>query len=491
MKGYAHTRRLGWLFAGRPFALTAALLVSSWLLKPILLSPIGISQVVARATTAQPQAASPARQEQKQKQIQQIRPENFDLQRFPVTDRTEKHWRNLLWTTAVVSPDNQFVAAALEQILALMLNPRLSQAQMRTVDMAVRVATQLYLQNPQVYAEVGQRFRQAVERSPDPEWVAMSLSGLSLGGLSANELKALTQNVKARFPNWSRNPVLYSTLTELSQLARPNVQPPLADLLNWTIAPGQLQLYVLCRPNRYVLCQTVLKDPRGQFVRQGSSLWTVPLLLRSIHNLSWNFIRGQTPQGLYRIEGTVPQPDNLFFRAYGQFDLVNLYVPFEAGARSFLPGKAGPFRGNLQAYLALLPPSWREYWPLQQSFWAGRIGRSQFRIHGSGDAPDFFSGKERYLDSYNWNPTIGCLSALELYDDAGQLQEADMPKILQVLQQVGGQNFSGYLIVLEIPGNNSTPVSLGEIETAIHAGGLDQPSPSSVAPEARPLPLAY
>jgi hypothetical protein len=241
--------------------------------------------------------------------------------------------------------------------------------------------------------------------------------------------------------------------------------PPLKDLLDWTIAPGQPQMYVLCRPDRGVLCQTILKDGNGEFVRENGQLWSVPLALRSIHQLSWVFSRGQTPQGIYRIQGTVPQPDMEFFRAFGQFSLVNLFVPFEAGAREFIPGQRGKFAGTLTTYQSLLPPSWRSYFPMQQTYWAGKAGRGLFRIHGSGEATTFFSNNSRYPLSADWNPTIGCLSARELYDDSGRLLEADMPKILAALRSIGGNNFTGYLMVVEVPGAD-TPVQ-AELQAAL------------------------
>lgn len=185
--------------------------------------------------------------------------------------------------------------------------------------------------------------------------------------------------------------------------------------------------------------------------------------MRSIHGLGWNFVRGQTPQGIYKIEGVMPKPTAEFFGAYGQFPLVKLFLPFEPGVREFLPGRKGGFTGTIEDYQALLPASWRNYFPIQQSYWAGKIGRSLFRIHGSGEAPDFFTKKQQYPDSYNWNPTIGCLSALELYDETGKLQQADMPKILNALTNGG----SGYAIVVEVPNSSKTPISIAEIEAML------------------------
>jgi hypothetical protein len=333
--------------------------------------------------------------------------------------------------------------------------------------MATKVGTQLYLSAPLVYQQIGQRFRNTVAQGTDPEWVAVSLSGLAKSGIAPEERQSLVETVKKRFPGWTRNPHLYTTVLDVTTSETADSLPPLGDLLNWMVMPKQIHLYVLCRPSQEILCQAVVKDRNGEFVRHDGKLWSVPLLLRSIHGLGWNFVRGKTPQGIFRIEGVVPQPDNEFFRAYGQFSLVKLFVPFEPGATQFLPGKTGAFDGNLNTYQNLLPPSWRSYFPIQQSYWAGKIGRSHFRIHGTGESPDFFSGKIENPDAHNWNPTIGCLSALELYNEKGQLVQADMPKILNTLQGLGGKNFAGYLIVVTVPGDSTAPLSLTEIETAI------------------------
>jgi len=419
------------------------------------------------------QATASERVLQRQKQVRQIRPDNYDLRRFPITAATVDHWRHLLWTTAVVEPKEAFVADALNQILALTTETGLSAAQLQTVDQAMKVATQLYLSDAGVYRFVGERFLQTVEQSPDAEWVAVALSGLAKGKLADTELLRLSQRVKARFPGWADNVYLRTTIQEIEDQAAAVGLPPIAELLKWEVAPKQLHLYVLCRSDRRILCRAIVKDREGNFLRheQDGKLWSVPLLLESIYDLGWNFTRGQTPQGIYRVEGVVDQPDDEFFRAYGQFPLVNLYVPFEAGAKQFLPGQPGPFNGSLGAYQALLPPSWRNHRPMHQSFWAGKAGRSLFRIHGSGEAPDFFQGKDSsFPESYNWNPTIGCLSARELYNDRGQLIHADMPGILKALTIVGGKEFAGYMVVVDVPGDELAPVALAEIEGALGAG---------------------
>ncbi len=450
------------------FFVLGALVVGGLALKPTSMLNARSPQVMADGSQKQLQATDAARVKQRQEQTRQVRPENYDVSRFPVTNQNEKHWRNILWTTAVVEPQEAFVAEALDQILGMMTQRGLSDAQMRTVDAAAKVGTQLHLRYPQIYGRLSQRFLRAIEASPDPEWTAVSLSVLAKSGLPLTQVQTLAERVKQRFPAWTNNVYLYTTIREVAEMLAPSPTPPLAELLKWTIAPNQLHLYVVCNPNRDRLCYTVLKDRDGEFVRYGDGqLWSVPLLLRSIHGLRWNFVRGETPTGIYRIEGVVPQPDDAFFRAYGQFSLVNLYVPFESGAKQFVPGKAGRFQGTIRDYQILLPPSWRNYWNIQQSYWAGKVGRSAFRIHGTGEAPDFFSNKGNVLETYNWNPTIGCLSALELYNERGQLLQADMPKILKALEMAGGKNFAGYMTVVEVTGQDGQPVTVDDIDALL------------------------
>jgi hypothetical protein len=400
------------------------------------------------------QATGASRVAYRQQQERQIRPDHYDLNLHPVNDASEGFWRNLLWTTAIVEPQESYVADAIGQLIALSSRSNLSNAQQRTIDMAMQVGTHLFLAYPTVYANLEQAWVQTIERSQDPMWVAMAFSALVQADLAPELQQQWTTAIQQRFPNWADNVYLYTTLREAVERRQPSTMPPLTDLLEWTIAPGEPHLYVLCRPDRGALCQAILKDGTGRFLTENGQLWSVPLSLRSIHSLSWIFSRGQTPQGIYRIEGTIPQPDTEFFRAFGQFSLVNLFVPFEAGVQEFVAGRSGSSIGNLSAYQSLLPPSWRNYFPVQQTYWAGKAGRALFRIHGTGEATTFFSNNRRYPISQNWNPTIGCLSALELYDESGRLLEADMPKILEALKTAGGENFTGYLIVVDVPGSD-------------------------------------
>jgi hypothetical protein len=452
------------------FPIAALITLGGLWLKPALptLAQASISPS-QRTNLYQPKATAANRSSYVQQQIQNLRPENFDVKRYPINDLNADRWQESLWNATVLSPQSDFVAQALEDILALTANPKLSDGQKSVVDAAMQVGTQLYLSYPSFYQKVGRRFLQTIDSSNDSQWVAMSLSALAKSGIPKSNLQQLSTKVQKRFPNWRQDIFLFTTLQQISITNSTPAVPPLADLLSWQIAPGQPQMYVFCQPNREILCVSMVKDGNGRFVEQNGQLWTVPLLLQSLHHLEWNFYRGQTPQGIYRIEGVVPQPDDEVFRAYGQFPLVKLFLPHEdEGVQEFLPNRKGKFVGNLQTYQTLLPPTWRNYFPIQQSYWAGKIGRTLFRIHGTGEAIDFFRVKTNPANpSYAWNPTLGCLSALELYNQNGQLLQADVPKILNMLNYLGRGKIAGYLIVVEVPSRSGGQISTPEIREAI------------------------
>lgn len=421
----------------------------------------------------QPKATAIARNTQTQDQQQKAHPSRFDLQKYPLIDSNAEHWQDSLWAIGVLAIEEPYAVQAIENILQMTTATNLSDPQKGIIDMAMQVGVELYTLKPAIYGELQPYFLRTINSSDDSQWVALSLSAIAKSAnTDSNQLAKLKLKVQQRFPQWQQDVHLRETLQSFASSDRQVSQksattPNLGDLLKWQVAPQQPHMYVLCRPHRDVLCLTLIKDSNGKFLKQGKQLWSAPLLLQSLRNLDWYFTNGRTPQGLYRMEGVSLQPDDQVFHAYGQFSLVNLFVPFEDGVNTFLPNQKGKFTGDLQSYQALLPPSWRTYAPIQQTFWAGNVGRSLFRIHGSGAAIDFFRNKDKVVNPqyFNWNATLGCLSALEIYDDRGNLLKADMPKILDALNTVGKGKIDGYLIVVDVPSpsGESQPVTVAEI----------------------------
>jgi len=431
----------------------------------------------------QPKATAIARKAQILDQEKKADPSRFDLTKYPITTENISHWQDSLWAIGVLAPEKDYALQGLENVLRMTTAANLTDPQKGVVDTALQVAHQLYTLKPAVYSKLKQHFLRTIDYSSDPIWVAISLSAMAKSAvypeIAPVNIEKLMLKVQKRFPNWAQDIRLRTTLNNIqsniqeTQTDKASSIPNLADLLKWQIAPQQAHMYVLCRPNRDVVCVAILKDRQGKFVQRNQQLWSAPLLLQSIHNLDWNFSNGRTPQGIYRMEGISRQPDDEVFHAYGQFSLVNIFLPFEDGVNTFLPNQKGKFTGDLKTYQTLLPPLWRDYEPIQQAYWSGSMGRSLFRIHGSGAAIDFFRNKPAVVSpkNFDWNATLGCLSALETYDDRGNLLKADMPKILDALNTVGKGKIEGYLIVVDVPSASNEPITVAEIARLLDLSG--------------------
>ncbi|MCS6782075.1 MAG: hypothetical protein RMI89_00215 [Gloeomargarita sp. SKYBB_i_bin120] len=392
----------------------------------------------------QPLATEAARVAQLQQERQRLQRPSYDLARYPLTEAHATHWRRLLWATALQQPQQTFVWRALQQILsrAGAENPTLAEA--HVITQALQVSHLYFRQHPASRTHLRPSLEQVVATSPHPQWVALAVNTLARP-LPLEQRQPLIAQVRRRFPQPSE--LLAVVLQDLEQPPQP--LPPLTDLLAWQAYPSEMQLYVFCPRNRWRPCTLLVKDDRGEFYREQGRLWSRQLLSQSVYALEWPFTYGQTPQGLQRVEGRTDSRSGDLFRAYGQFPLVKLFLPFETGVRAFFPPQPGPFRGSLADYLERLPPTWRDYTPLRQSYYAGRLGRNLLRIHGTGDAPTLFARPPE--GQHDWNPALGCLTALERYGSQGELGQADMPEILRVLASASSGRMTGYLLVVEVP----------------------------------------
>jgi len=404
-----------------------------------------------------PQATQDQRAMQRENVLRVLIPENYDLKLHPSTELA--HWRNVLWSMTLAQPSDPAAVATLGLLLDQAAVPNLG-PEKPTLVLALRTASSLYLRpvqptTRQTYSFVPEKFQAILRISRDPQVVALALA------MVGQEGQAPVQPVKERLAFWFLDPQLRTTMEDLELPVSP--LPPLRDLLQFQVARVP-HLYLFCRSNRSVPCLALLKDGQGQFYRPEGQLWSMTLLAQSVYPLPWNFNSGETPQGLLRLEGVIPRTP-AEFRAFGQFPSIKVFLPNEPGAVQFIPNLPGSTAFDLGVYRSQLPLSWQSYRPLEESFWAGRIGRTVIRIHGSGENPEFFYPQSTELP----NPTIGCIAAAEQYDAKGELVRADLPQLLEAWQRVQPgdlKNLTGYLFLVEIPGSDE-PVRAQEIEQAM------------------------
>jgi hypothetical protein len=137
-----------------------------------------------------------------------------------------------------------------------------------------------------------------------------------------------------------------------------------------------------------------------------------------------------------------------------------MIMPFEKYWFDFFHGDADSTY-PLLSYLDILPDSWRDYLPIQESFYAGKTGRTEIIAHGTTIDPAYFNGKSFYPIS----PTLGCLCAPENWNvSTGRLTTSEQFRLADTYSKIESED--GFFIVLNLD-NKQSPVSRNEIELII------------------------
>lgn len=311
------------------------------------------------------------------------------------------------------------------------------------------------------YANYPETFRDPVRRllmsTQDPRIFAMCAEYLWRGGAHPGERVPLSNLLHRRFPPDSlvHNPILQMLDRRLRAPASAPM-PPLADLLSQQFAPGLTVLYSFQRPNRDYPGLVIVRGPDGHFVRDSTgALFAVPQLARAISNLPFYLTNGNTPQGVYRMSGF----DVSRSRFIGPTPNIQLSMPYEIRVDSFiipyLPGDDTLWTRD--AYRLLLPPSWQDYFPVYESYYAGKAGRTAIIAHGTTIDPEYYRGEPYYPQT----PSLGCLCAFESWSPLdGHRLRSDQQRLVDAVMRTGAA--IGYLVVLEL-GHEDRPLAPEEL----------------------------
>jgi hypothetical protein len=181
-------------------------------------------------------------------------------------------------------------------------------------------------------------------------------------------------------------------------------------------------------------------------------------LARSASGLPYFIADGNTPQGIYSIQGTAVTYNKLI----GPTPNLQLVLPYEKKwATYFHLGDSlvlNPGVDMLWSYLQLVPPSWRVNPSVTEAFYAGKIGRNSIIAHGTTIDPEYFKNKPYYP----LTPTMGCLCAKEIWNVSnGRLLESDQFNLVNAFNATPGNK--GYLYVIDIDDQRKA-VTRGEVE---------------------------
>ena len=220
-------------------------------------------------------------------------------------------------------------------------------------------------------------------------------------------------------------------------------QPAIDDFFDPDYLPGQVLLLCLLEKDRNKPGFCLVRDSFGHWMRddQGKPN-TISILGRSLNNLPVYLSNGNTPQGLFRMDG-LDQSQSSFI---GPTTNIQLTLPFEYRAGHFFRDSTlSDSSWKPDSYAALLPDKRKKHQPVWESYLAGKAGRHAIIIHGTTIDPGWYT----QAAFYPFIPTEGCLTTRETWDPVNGLRLfSDQQQLVNLVQQAGGPQ--GYVIVLNV-----------------------------------------
>lgn len=197
-----------------------------------------------------------------------------------------------------------------------------------------------------------------------------------------------------------------------------------------------------------VLCSFQSTDrnmPGYMMIRSADGHWLTadngnelrfPQLARAINNLPFYLTNGNTPQGLYRINGFDTSDNNWI----GPTTNLQMCLPFEKAKLPFFDKDTA----YQMVYEKMLGTSLNKYKSLWESFTAGKLGRTEIIAHGTTIDPDFYKTSSYYPNT----PSLGCLCSPEIWNEKGERIYSSQAEWIAAVMQLEQQPV--YLIVAEV-----------------------------------------
>lgn len=240
-------------------------------------------------------------------------------------------------------------------------------------------------------------------------------------------------------------------------LLKKSTCPDITQLFIYQRLYGRKIVYSFQRWNRDYNGISILQNKDGSFAKDSTgNVLMVQQLARSASDLPYFITNGSTPQGIYSIAGIGQSVNNLI----GPTTNLQSIIPFQ---NEYLFWREMPYDSTESTYAnyqRLLPPSWQNYAPMYESYYAGLIGRRYIIIHGTTLDHSFFVGKKFYPNT----PTDGCLSNTEFWNREGKLSSSEQWKLANAF--VSTPDSTGLLIVVNID-NQEKAVTRSEIQAFI------------------------
>lgn len=363
---------------------------------------------------------------------------------LPISDSTQENWQSAFEALLLLRYQSPWVQGKLN-----------SAAQSMTTQSVPFQQSLLNLFN----AQYPQQFYQPVfllwQQTDDPKTFAMCTQYLMQCNPSAKQRSEWAVVVQQKLMQYPYNAILQQLMYSILPNHTENILPTLQPFFDKNYLKGKVLVFSFQRKNRDYPGLCMVRDASGNFVTDSNgNYFSVPQLARSLSNMPGYISNGNTPQGIFRMDGY----DVSRAAFIGPTVNVQLSMPFERNARHFYADSTiTDTTWDIKYYRNLLPASWQNYYPIFQSYYAGKAGRTEIIIHGSTVNPQYYAGQVYYP----LTPTNGCLTSKEYWDEAtGVRTQSDQQLLINALIKAGGPR--GYAIVIEL-NNEQRAVSRQDI----------------------------
>ncbi|PZP51714.1 MAG: hypothetical protein DI598_02580 [Pseudopedobacter saltans] len=275
-----------------------------------------------------------------------------------------------------------------------------------------------------------------------------------------NLQRKITVNIN-KIPGADSLPVLVELRKYISTYnsQKSRLTPNLIELFVWQKNHHIKTVYSFQRWNRDYAGIAVVQLEDGSFARdEDGKLLTFRQLARAASNLPYFLTNGNTPQGIFSINGTDVSRNLLI----GPTPNIQTLLPFEKDSNFWFMGYDSA-KTPFDNYIQLLPNAWRSYVPMMETFYAGKSGRSEIIMHGTTIESKYFKNEHFYPLA----PTDGCLCANESWNsEDGYLAKSDQLGLINTFNRTAERR--GLLFVINIS-NEQKPVSVDDIEPYVAA----------------------
>ena len=373
--------------------------------------------------------------------VQQTINKNLSL---PLADSTEENWQSAFNAMEVLRYRNMWIDG---KIIAAG-----QQVHQRSVGFQ-RAALELFYS---LYPDtLYQPVKLLLMQTTDPKIFAMCAEYILQSKRASDDANFLAVKTKQMLEVNTAHPVLEQLMFSISQLSSANSRPDLSSFFDKNYLKGHNIVFSFQRKNRNYPGLVMVRNSSGNFMMDSlGRYFSVPQLARSVNNLPGYLTNGNTPEGIFRMKGYDVSRASFI----GPTVNVQLTMPFEKSPQHFYNDSSiTDTTWDLRHYKNLLPKTWQDYFPLFQSYYAGKAGRSEIIIHGTTVNPAYYI-KEPY---YPLTPTMGCLTSKEFWsEETGHRTESDQQQLINTLIKAGGAD--GYCIVINID-EEQRPVLLYDI----------------------------